>query len=101
MKISNNLELGARYRDVVTGFEGTATGFCTYITGCDQVLLTGPAGEDGGVKARWYDVDRLTRRLRTESPQPITLPREIVRNDPDGAAAQARARGPDMPAPIR
>lgn len=51
---------GHWYEDVVTGFSGICIGKCSYMTGCDQVLLTRPAkerGEEG--KSLWFDVGRL------------------------------------------
>ena len=33
------IELGSTYKDQITGFEGVATGYTQYITGCNQVLL--------------------------------------------------------------
>lgn len=51
--------LGCRYRDVVTGFEGVATGRCEYLTGCNQVLLA-PRSEGGKpAEASWFDEQRL------------------------------------------
>lgn len=50
---------GRTYRDRISGFVGTATGFCSYISGCDQVLLVPPA-KDGELKAaHWFDDERL------------------------------------------
>lgn len=34
------VELGKKYRDVVTGFEWIATALTTFLTGCDRVHLT-------------------------------------------------------------
>ena len=52
--------LGRTMRDRVTGFTGVATGVVFYLTGCNQVLLTPPVGEDGKARdAGWYDQQRL------------------------------------------
>ncbi len=49
-----------RVRDVVTGLTGTVTGFCHYITGCDQAAVTPPAKEDGTYNGpAWLDISRL------------------------------------------
>lgn len=82
--------LGQKVRDAVTGLEGTATGFCTYITGCDQYLVQ-PRCKEGGesVESRWVDVDRL----ELVEGEPIVLP---------GAKRSSKPTpGPDKPAPIR
>lgn len=53
--------LGATYRDKITGFEGIATGYVQYITGCNQVLIA-PKVSDGAMKApEWIDEQRLER----------------------------------------
>lgn len=51
--------LGDTYTDRITGFEGVCTGYVTYITGCNQALLT-PRAKDGAlVEAQWFDEQRL------------------------------------------
>lgn len=49
------IQLGAFARDRISTFEGVVTGRATYITGCDQYLLTPTDGKDG----RWIDEQRL------------------------------------------
>lgn len=52
-------DLGKTYRDKITGFEGVATGYVQYITGCNQVLLA-PKAADGAMKdSQWLDEQRL------------------------------------------
>ena len=54
------IELGRTYKDKITGFTGVATGIVSYITGCDQVLLT-PKAKGGEHKSgQWADVNRLS-----------------------------------------
>lgn len=56
------IELGAAYRDVITGFAGVATGHTTYISGCSQVLLQPKVDKDGKlVDGHWFDEQRLER----------------------------------------
>lgn len=53
--------LGYKVRDKITGFEGVATGYVTYISGCNQVWIA-PFGLDKDGKAReshWFDEQRL------------------------------------------
>jgi hypothetical protein len=55
----STIALGATYRDCITGFEGVATGYVVYITGCNQALLV-PRAKDGAlVEAQWFDEQRL------------------------------------------
>jgi hypothetical protein len=54
-------QLGATYRDKITGFQGVATGYVQYITGCNQVLIA-PKANDGGSAMKtpeWLDEQRL------------------------------------------
>ena len=54
------IKLGAEYRDKITGFKGVCTGYCEYISGCNQALLAPRVGKDGKPLAgEWYDVQRL------------------------------------------
>ena len=51
--------LGKTYKDKISGFQGVATGFCRYLTGCDQVLLSSTVCTDGHTRTLWTDVQRL------------------------------------------
>lgn len=54
------IELGKKYRDKVTGFKGTATGHCDYISGCSQTLLAAMVAKDGKAAENiWFDDQRL------------------------------------------
>ena len=56
----SSVTLGAEYKDKITGFKGVCTGYCEYISGCNQALLAPRVGKDGkSVDAGWYDVQRL------------------------------------------
>ena len=58
------IELGKRYLDKITGFTGIATGWVTYITGCNQVLLQPRVNEKNEVSdGRWFDEQRLEEPL--------------------------------------
>ena len=53
-------KLGQKAKDEITGFSGTITGKCEYLTGCTQYLLQPPIDKDGKfVDGRWIDEDRL------------------------------------------
>ncbi|MFA5154011.1 MAG: hypothetical protein WC554_15785 [Clostridia bacterium] len=52
------IELGKTYIDKITGFKGVATGYCIYISGCNQVSLTGKC-KDNNSMHMWVDVQRV------------------------------------------
>lgn len=55
-----NENLGKRFRDIITGFEGVCTARAEYITGCDQYLIQPTARKADGdiMDSRWFDVQR-------------------------------------------
>lgn len=53
-------ELGRKYKDKITGFEGVATGYVRYLTGCNQVLLA-PAVDSTGALREAAVVENLQR----------------------------------------
>lgn len=53
------IELGRQVKDKITGFSGTATGFCTYISGCSQVLISAKITDGGDAKTLWVDEQRV------------------------------------------
>lgn len=56
--------LGAKYRDRITKFEGVATGFVQYISGCNQVLLAPDVDKEGKLRdSQWFDVQRIERQV--------------------------------------
>lgn len=82
---TQKIELGATYKDVITGFEGVATGYVQYITGCNQALLVPPCDKSRKApEACWYDEQRLSRTRA-----------KVIAID------NGTATGCDAPAPIR
>lgn len=78
--------LGFTGKDRITGFEGIITGYVSYITGCNQFLLTPKVKDDGtGPEARWIDEQRI-----------VVIPSAERVELNNGSST-----GPDMPAPIR
>ena len=54
------IELGRKVKDKITGFTGTVTGLCQYISGCNQALVAPAVGKDGVAKdSAWFDEQRL------------------------------------------
>jgi hypothetical protein len=59
--------LGRKAQDIVTGFCGTITGHCTYLSGCNQYLLVPPTTGEGNYReGQWFDVQRV--RVDTTTP---------------------------------
>jgi len=55
----DDIKLGKRARDKITGFEGIITAKCTYLTGCDQYCIT-PKAVNGDYKESMYiDAERI------------------------------------------
>ena len=56
------IELGAKYKDKITGFVGRATGYVQYISGCNQALLAPAVTAEGSQRdGCWFDIQRLER----------------------------------------
>lgn len=54
------IKLGMKYKDKITGFEGVATGYVRYLTGCNQVLLAPAVDSTGALRdSQWFDEQRL------------------------------------------
>lgn len=62
MKIDTQaISFGDIVQDSVTGFSGTATAVCAYVTGCSQILVQPECDKKNGWKdPRWFDCTRLT-----------------------------------------
>ncbi len=53
-------ENGDRVKEKVTGFTGTITGTCYYLTGCNQYLIVARAKDEfSESKSVWYDEGRI------------------------------------------
>lgn len=51
--------LGRKAKDVITGFEGVATGYAEYVSGCAQFLLAAPSKDGKPGESVWVDEQRL------------------------------------------
>ena len=77
---------GDKVEDKVTGFSGTITGTCFYITGCNQYLVAGKQHDKSReALSKWYDEQRLN-----------LLEEQVVDIDNSDSGD-----GPDLPAPIK
>jgi hypothetical protein len=60
--VEMSIKMGETGKDKITGFVGVATGYCEYITGCNQFLLSPPVNKKGErVEPQWFDEQRLER----------------------------------------
>ena len=56
----NEVQLGRRYRDRISGFMGIAIGNGTYLYGCAQILLKPEGCKDGKpLEGQWFDIQRM------------------------------------------
>lgn len=68
------IELGERYRDVVTKFEGVAIIASQHLNGCRQIALDPGIDKDGNLRNQhWFDEQRLVlgesdERVATSAP---------------------------------
>lgn len=58
------IELGAKVTDRITGFKGTVTGRCEYITGCIQYIVTPRGKPDKALDCLWVDEGNLLPKAR-------------------------------------
>lgn len=63
------IELGVEKTDQVTGFTGTVTARCEYLSGCIQYCLNPRVNKDGEKQeSHWFDEDRLIDIKKGEAP---------------------------------
>lgn len=55
------IALGSKVRDMISGFEGIATGHCDYLYGCSQYLIAPDRLGDKGelLDSQWFDEQRV------------------------------------------
>jgi len=52
--------LGSKVKDTITGFTGIATGFITFMYGCNRVQITPQELHDGkSIDPEWFDDQRV------------------------------------------
>lgn len=80
------IQIGAKYKDVLTGFEGVAIGYAYYITGCATALIQGNCYETNKKpEAEWIDETRLVQ----VGEEIVELP--DVEDPPDAGTPSVRA----------
>ena len=66
----NQLKMGDKVRDTITGFKGKIVARCQYINGCDQCLVKPGVGDDGKMPAgEWIDDQQLEPQAKRRSPK--------------------------------
>lgn len=84
--MERNTEFGKQATDIVTGFTGMITGHCSYITGCDQYLLTPKCDEPHKKpEGHWFDENRV-RIEEGESQIQLVVEDEVNSKGPDKVA---------------
>jgi len=53
------VEMRTQVKDSITGFKGTITARCEYITGCRQYLVTAKGKSDKLGESQWFDEARI------------------------------------------
>lgn len=71
-KFESQIKLGERYRDTVSGYEGTATAVYFFLHACERVLLEQWSSANAELKELSFDAPRLVH-LPTE--KAVTSPR--------------------------
>ena len=74
MNGGNAVQLGAGYKDTVTGFEGIAVARCEYIDSAPRVLLTATVKEPGKEPAEFWVAETRVVQTATLSQIQGTLP---------------------------
>lgn len=93
--------LGDRVEEIVTKRQGTVTGRCEYLWGCEQLLVyvDGEKDKDGDPKSSWFDISRL---IVLERGAVAAIDYELPDTfRPRRHLSTALAAGPDRPAPTR
>jgi hypothetical protein len=83
MSDTKPITLGEKYRDTITGFEGTVTARSEFLSGCVRYLIEGQMNPDSTASSEfWFDEQRLVA---------------IESNDKPKATATAGGPHPDAP----
>jgi len=70
--IKNEIQLGVKAKDKITGFEGIVTAKIEYLTGCAQYCLT-PECKEGKVQPNeYFDGARLQKTGEGVSPDSVS-----------------------------
>ena len=88
------IQMGADYRDVVTGFVGTAVAHTRYITGCDRVSLQPALKPDELSKIPEWQTFDFTMLMLDPEQNPLL---EAIREQVNGSAETARDNGGPRP----
>lgn len=66
------IKMGDKVKDVISGFEGVATGRAEYLHGCVKILVEPEGLQESGkpIGAEWFDEQRLDASSETEAGGP-------------------------------
>jgi hypothetical protein len=69
------IELGQKYKDRITGFEGTATSRTVYVSGCVHIGLQPSVDKDGKIPApEFFDEERVDPDSKLKKGGPAVHP---------------------------
>jgi hypothetical protein len=74
---ARDVVLGSKYKDEITGYQGTAIAETRWLNGCVRFLLQ-RANKDGKPEDEWFDVQQLSpfgRPKKTKKPKLTGGPR--------------------------
>lgn len=74
-------KLGERVKDTITGFQGIVTARCSYLNGCEQLLIQSQKLDKDGkvIKGEWIDEPQLV--VLEEPIEPI---KKVKKEKPGG-----------------
>lgn len=75
--------MGKQAKCKLTGFNGIITGYCQYVTGCDQVLITPKMTDNKYPEGQWLDVNRIEVKSNSKA---IVLDTEVDKGAMDNPA---------------
>lgn len=85
----HTIELGARIKDRVSGWEGTATARYEYLNGCERYEISG-ADKDGKPEGYIFDVQQIEVLSAPEPALARTPPPLAATGGPRGTAPVSR-----------
>lgn len=99
----STIELGAKYKDVVSGFEGTAVNTTLFLFACERVYLSqGYPGKDGKEIGHVFDAAQLIRTGNVNKKTQKALAAVGVETTPEKASKAKPTKtkpGGDRPTP--
>lgn len=84
------MQMGDKMRDMISGYEGIATGRTAYMNGCVKWLLERELDKDGKEQSCWFD----EQRLNVIESKAFTLPSQTAERAATGGGPMLLAPRP-------